>query len=157
HLFVNGSRRGVIFEDSQQPNREVVQEWFPDEAEGELYKIEDWFEFDANGFGFNNVDASLQLFTTTGGEKKLARYRWAWRKRAVHDSANDYAQLFALVDAVNTPDPDAYTTAVESIVDVDEWARAIALRHVVGDWDAYGYSRGKNMYAYKPPHGKWQL
>ncbi|MCI0540109.1 MAG: lamin tail domain-containing protein, partial [Verrucomicrobiales bacterium] len=157
HLFVNGLQRGSIFEDSQQPNREFVEEWFPDDPAGDFYKIEDWFEFDDAGFNFSNVDASLQLFTTTGGEKKLARYRWAWRKRALQDSANDYAQLFTLVDAVNTPDPDAYTTIVESLVDVDEWARAIALRHVVGDWDAYGYDRGKNMYAYKPPNGKWQL
>ena len=157
HLFVNGLQRGNIFEDAQQPNREFLEEWFPDASEGELYKIEDWFEFDEAGFNFSNVDASLELFTTTGGAKKFDRYRWAWRKRAVQDSANDYAQLFALVDAVNTPDPDAYTTAVESLVDVDEWARAITLRHVVGDWDAYGYSRGKNMYAYKPPNGKWQL
>src|SRR5262245_1934894 len=34
---------------------------------------------------------------------------------------------------------------------------AIAIRHAVSDWDAFGYTRGKNMYAYKPPNGKWQL
>ena len=39
-----------------------------------------------------------------------------------------------------------------------EEERAIeAFRHVVGDWDAYGYRRGKNMYAYKPVAGPWQL
>jgi hypothetical protein len=31
------------------------------------------------------------------------------------------------------------------------------VEHAVGNWDAYGYNRGKNMYAYKPANGKWML
>ena len=165
YLFVNGLRRGsstsgFIFEDAQQPNREFIEEWFPNDADGDFYKIEDWFEFNDAASSFRNVDATLENFTTTGGVKKLARYRWMFRKRSVQDSANNYTNLFALVDAVNTPPalgPDAYTAAVEALVDVDQWLTAIAIRHVVGDWDAYGYRRGKNMYAYKPQNGKWQL
>jgi hypothetical protein len=85
---------------------------------------------------------------------KLARYRWDWRKRAVQDSANNYTNLFELVDAVNAADPE-YTRRVENLVDVEEWMRVFAVEHIVGNWDAYGYSRGKNMYAYKPTEGKW--
>ena len=46
---------------------------------------------------------------------------------------------------------------IEALVNVDEWLGAIALRHISGDWDSFGYDRGKNMYAYKPQNGKWHL
>lgn len=163
-LYLNGFQRGsaasaFLFEDAQQPNGDFVETWFPDDSKGELYKIEDWFEYDAGAFGFSNLDASLQLFQTTGGAKKLERYRWGWRKRSVDtgESAHDYSQLFELVDAVNEPSNAAYTERVERLVDVQQWMTAFALRHAVGDWDAYGYRRGKNMYAYKSPQGRWQL
>ncbi|MEO8428601.1 MAG: lamin tail domain-containing protein, partial [Verrucomicrobiota bacterium] len=157
-LFVNGQQRGAIFEDSQQPSAEVVDEWFADDNHGDLHKIEDWFEFDSTGDNkLFNVDATLQNFTTTAGAKKLARYRWNWRKRAVSDSANAYSNLFALVDAVNNPNSAAYTAQTEAVMDVESWMRAFCVEHIAGNWDSYGYGRGKNMYAYKPDHAKWQL
>ena len=34
----------------------------------------------------------------------------------------------------------------------------MAIRHAVGDWDSYGYNRGKNNYFYYAlPEGKWYL
>jgi hypothetical protein len=37
-------------------------------------------------------------------------------------------------------------------------ARVLAIRHAVGDWDSYGYRRGKNNYFYYAlPEGKWYL
>src|SRR5262249_27183269 len=147
-MFVNGSNRGFILEDAQQPNSDHVAEYFPDDANGHLHKIEDWFEFDDNGSGFNNVDATLDNFTTTGGVKKAARYRWSWRPRAVKSSANDFTNLFSLVDALHAPQPEPYTTSVEALADVDEWMRTFAIERLVGNWDSFSYSRGKNMYAY---------
>src|SRR6185295_19031797 len=120
------------------------------------HKIEDWFEFNDSATGFANHDATLDNFTTTGGVKKLARYRWNWRKRAT-DTPNIYTNLFNLVDAVNAPGPEPYTSLVEGQMDVEEWMRIFAMEHIVGNWDSYGYNRGKNMYGDKPEHGKWQL
>jgi hypothetical protein len=158
NVYVNGLHRSFIFEDAQQPSGDFVEAWFPNDSSGDLHKIEDWFEFDSTYLtSFNNYDGTLENFVTTDGTKKLARYRWTWRKRAVQGSENDYTNLFALVDAVNTVNTNAYTPAVESLVDVEQWMRTMALRHAVGDWDAYGYRRGKNMYAYKPDNGLWQL
>ncbi len=31
NLFVNGQKRGLVYEDSQQPSGEVIDEWFPDD------------------------------------------------------------------------------------------------------------------------------
>jgi hypothetical protein len=156
NFYENGTRKQNLYEDSEEPNGNYVSVWFPGDDDGDLHKIEDWFEFDDAGSGFSSVDATLQRFTTTGGVLKLARYRWDWRKRAVQDSANNYTNLFELVDAVNAPDAE-YTRRVENLVDVEQWMRVFAVEHIVGNWDAYGYNRGKNMYAYKPTEGRWSM
>jgi hypothetical protein len=167
HLFINGRNRGLsggtqrVFEDAQQPNRDMIEQWFPEDPDGELYKIEDWFEFN-DSYGFVNRDATLIPYVTTNlatgsAQLKQEEYRWAFRKRAVRDSAHDYSELLKLVAAVNNPDPEEFIAQTRALVDIDEWMGAIALRHVVGDWDAFGYGRGKNMYAYKPANGKWTL
>ncbi len=158
NVYVNGTKRGTLMEDALQPSADVISSWFPNDHDGDLMKIEDWFEFDLSGDSHPfNADATLENFTTANGEKKTARYRWNWRKRAVQDSPNNYTNLFALVDTVNGGSGGAYVAQVEQLVDIDEWMAMMAVRHYVGDWDSYGYERGKNMYVYKPVNGRWAL
>jgi hypothetical protein len=160
NLIVNGSKRAKIYEDCQRPDKDLLHEFYAGDADGDLFKLDDGFEFDdaASSFQRDNGDtaATLENFTTTDGEKKTARYRWHWRKRAESGSTHDYASLFALVDAMNARS-DAYDQQVHALVDLNQWARVLAVEHMVGNWDSYGYQRGKNMFAYKPNQGKWQL
>lgn len=162
HLSINAIPRGTqsIWEDAQQPSRDFIEQWYPDAPDGALHKIEDWFEFGPNSFF--NLDGELTaLYTTnlTTGERELKkeRYRWWFKRRAVRESAHDYSELLQLVEAVNQADEEEFIARTRALIDIDEWMGAIAFRHAVGDWDAYGHTRGKNMYAYKPPGGKWQL
>jgi len=158
YIFLNGVRRGLVYTDSQEPSSpDYVTAWFDGQDEGDIYKIDDWFEFNDTPNREFNVDGTLQDFTTSGGAKKQARYRWNWEKKSNGGLNDDYTSLFDLVDAVNEPDPDAYTQAVSSLVDVEQWLRVFFVRHMVGDWDGYGYNRGKNMSAYRVPDGKFHL
>jgi regulation of enolase protein 1 (concanavalin A-like superfamily) len=157
YVFLNGVRRGLVYTDSQHIDSDYVRSWWPDDDRGELFKIDDWFEFNDSVQREFNVDATLHNFTTTGGVKKQARYRWNWNKRSNRGLDDDYSSLFALVDALNTPGTDAYTAAVEAVVDVDQWMRVFAVRRIVADWDGYGYNRGKNTWAYKPTNDRWQM
>lgn len=152
----NGSQAYPVHEDSQEPSGEFTSQWFPDDSNGDLHKIEDWFEFADDGRTFSPRDATLQKFTTTGGQIKLARYRWDWRKRAVQDSSNNYTNLFNLVEAANLTTTN-YTTQLLNQADIEQWMRCFMVQHIVGNWDAYGYNRGKNCYAYKPIHGRWHM
>ncbi|HRY48486.1 MAG TPA: lamin tail domain-containing protein [Candidatus Paceibacterota bacterium] len=160
HLHVNGvtdTQRRSIYEDAQQVNGDLIESWLPQDTDGDLYKIEQWFEF-TDSVGTSHVGPPrLENYTTTGGKKKLARYRWSWLKRAVRGSANDYQSLFDLVDVLNTPNELAYPGQVEHWIDLEQWMRIFATEHIVVNLDSYGYDIGKNMYAYKPPQGKWQL
>jgi hypothetical protein len=156
HMFVNGVRRGTIYDDVQQPGRDVVEEWFPNDAEGAMFKTDYWHEFDdagnkVNPYFFN----TLENFTTTGGLKKTARYRWNWRPRIVRGSANDFGALFDLVDAANSTG-DAYINAVESVVDMEHWMRTFAMHDLASYWDAFGNPNYKNTYLYKPERSGWK-
>ena len=154
-FLVNGIRKGQVFTDSQHPSSEYVSTWFPSQRDGELFKIDDWFEFnDAVGREFNE-NAKLRRYESEG-KLKLARYRWSWEKKPNGGLDDDHGSLFDLVEALNARG-DGYERAVDSIVDVEQWMRIFAVRHIVGDWDGYGYNRGKNMSAYKPQDGKWKM
>lgn len=158
-MYVNGNRRGTLMEDTQVPNGDVVKENFSSQTDGQLFKLQPWFEFDPNGQGFNNNSwCTLNRFTTTGGAKKLARYRWNYLTRRASATASDYTNVFALVDAANNPaNSTALISAMDSQVDVEQWMRTFAVEHAVGNWDAFGCNNAQNMYAYKPDAGKWNL
>ncbi len=156
--YLNGVRHGQVYTDSQEPNSgDYISAWFDGKDQGEIYKVDDWFEFNDEPRREFNVNGQLQDFTTTGGTKKQARYRWSWEKKSNGGINDDYSSLFDLVDAMNEPDPVAYEQAVNSLVDVEQWLRVFTVRHIVGDWDGYGYTRGKNMSTYKIPDGKFNM
>src|SRR6185503_10768543 len=174
HVFVNGDRRSAtggvpfIMEDSQQPNGDIVKEWWPDDSEGQLYKIEDRFEYndtgDAHG-GEGNAQLTRQMSLYNGvNQLKLAHYRFMFRKRSVSpaDSASDYTNLFTLIDIVSptnnpsvNPLPDFNVKQSLQVADMEQWMRIFCVQHTVGNWDSYGYRRGKNAYTYRPNFGKF--
>ncbi|MEZ5328863.1 MAG: CotH kinase family protein [Verrucomicrobiales bacterium] len=169
HVFVNGignrSRTGwgtnsnSIYEDVQQPGADLIEEYFPDHTEGNLYKGDYWHEFDDGGSRIDPSTAnSLAVFNTDNGTKKPARYRWNWRPRATGQTASDFAPLFELVDAVNLdPASPAWPDAVESLVDVENWLRTFALNDLSSNWDSFGNGGAKNTFHYKPADGRWSL
>ncbi len=158
HLHVNGQNeqtRGSVYEDVQQPGGDMLKEWFPEDSDGKFYKIERWFEFSNTISLIDSPQPRLQNYTTTGGNKKLARYRWNWIGRSVKDSPNDYDDLFALVDAVNATGPEPYTSQTLALADIDEMMGIFAVERIINNFDSWGHQIGKNMYAYKPRSGRW--
>jgi hypothetical protein len=181
HYFINGSQRSTtsdrpgnfIFEDSQQPNGDMVSEWYSNDSNGELYKIEDWFEFNDNGYDFSsNNDADLLRRTVlVNGQQTqvITPYRFMFRRRSVSagDSTTNYANFFSLVNAVSptsdySPSGASNATVIpnpalfDSIANVEQWMRIFACQHTVGNWDSYGYNRGKNDYTYKGQNGRFE-
>lgn len=156
HLYVNGQRRGAVYEDIQQPGSDTIQEWFSGDDEGSLWKTDCWNEFDDAGSRLDPcILNTLQIFNS-GGQKKVARYRWNWRPRAVRGSANDFSDLFSLVNALNVATQNLPASA-EALVDVDQWMRTFAMNDLASFWDAFGNSNGKNTFLYKPERGRWAL
>ena len=78
-------------EDAQVPNGELVKEHFPNDSDGYLYKMQPWFEMAPSLSGYT-IGADLQSwcylndYTTTGGAKKVPRYRWDYEMRRTADT-----------------------------------------------------------------------
>jgi hypothetical protein len=156
HLYVNGQRRGAVYEDIQQPGSDTIREFFSGDEDGSLWKTDCWNEFDDGGSRLDPcILNTLEIFNS-GGAKKVGRYRWNWRPRAVRGSANDFSDLFALIDAVNVPAASLPTSA-EALIDVDHWMRTFAMNDLASFWDAFGNPNGKNTFLYKPERGRWAL
>ncbi|HEX5221186.1 MAG TPA: lamin tail domain-containing protein [Verrucomicrobiae bacterium] len=156
HMFMNGQRRGTIYDDTQQPNSELIAEYFPNDERGQLRKIEDWFEFADDSQNQTIVTATLTRRNKTGGEIDTKWYRWNWRPRAT-DNPDDWLPFTSLVAAVNFTNTPTYLDQVRTWMDVPNFLRPIITHHICGSWDSYAYQRGKNMYAYKPDHEPWRL
>lgn len=166
HMFVNGSQRSTayerpgnfIFEDSQQPNGDMIDQWFAGDAGGQLFKVEDWFEFENNGFDITAYDdADLQRVTAMiDGQETFqpGPYRYKFRKRSVGtgNSANDFSSIYALINAVspieNPTNPVIDMATLGNAIDWEMWMRHFAIQRAVGNFDSYGWERGKNDYLY---------
>lgn len=161
HFYVNGARKRNLMEDTQVGSDDLVEQFWPNDAEGELYKMQPWFEFaDATTQTLQMLSStfvSISRFTTTGNELKLARYRWNWLVRGAESTANDYGNVLQLVNVATDYANPNYEAEVEKLVDVDGWFRYFAINHAVGNWDSMGYRNQQNTYSYKPRQGRWEL
>ncbi|HWD91524.1 MAG TPA: lamin tail domain-containing protein [Verrucomicrobiae bacterium] len=158
-LHVNGvtdDARHVTFEAAMQPGGEFIDEWSPNETAGDFFKVERAFDFNDAGSLAADPEPQMQEYTTTGGVKKTARYRWSWLFRAT-DRVNDFSNLYSVVDAFNSVQPAPYTANVQNRVDVDEWMRIFATEHIIVNFDSWGHDIGKNMYLFLPSSGKAQI
>ncbi len=167
HFFVNGSQRSTcyertgnfIFEDSQQPNGDMIEEWFPNDAGGQLFKVEDWFEFAPDGFevlAYDDADLVRHTVMRNGRPALTpAPYRFKFRKRSVNvgSSANDFSLIFQLIDAASPAENPTNSVLdadlLGAVVDWEAWMRHFAAQRAIGNYDSYGWLRGKNDYIYK--------
>ncbi|HWN96270.1 MAG TPA: lamin tail domain-containing protein, partial [Methylomirabilota bacterium] len=163
-LTVNGvtdMQRGGVFEAALQPGTDFLEQWSPDDSDGDFFRIDRSFEFNDAGGLITDPQPQLLVYSTPdlvhgGTKKKTERYRWMWLKRAF-DRANDYTNLFVIADVLNSASPEPYTFQTEALADVDEWMGVFAAEHIINNFDSWGHDIGKNMYMFKPRNGRWQL
>ncbi len=150
HFFFNGNRYANIVEDLEEPDHRYAEHHYSDGGAGDLYKTSIWFEFGDDNRTFTATQATLQRFVTTGNELKLARYRWNWERRARNVPESDYTTIFDLVNAANATGAN-FVPNMLNHGDVDEWMRVFAYNRIMGNWDAWTYNVGQNMYLYRQP------
>jgi hypothetical protein len=153
-VYANGNRRGGnLMEDAQVPDSDMVKQYFPNDTGGFLYKMQPWFEFAPfpSGYSIGTTPEAycyLLPFTTTGGVKKPARYRYNYEIRRTPDSFSDFTNVFSLVDAANSSASPNYVENMENMADMEEWLRAFAANHAAGNIDSFGTEISQNMYGY---------
>jgi hypothetical protein len=157
-LISNGNNY-ANYEDVQNIEGDYVDMWFPEDNDGYLHKIDDYFEYSADGTGFRNYnDPGEGLIYNSSHPLLKETYRWHFEKRS-HRENDNWQHLFDFAVAMNTTaSGSAYEQVIESVIDPVHFAKVLAIRHAVGDWDSYGYRRGKNNYFYyAAQEGKWYL
>jgi regulation of enolase protein 1 (concanavalin A-like superfamily) len=157
-VYVNGHRRGDLMEDAQTPDKDMIDEYFSSDTGGYLFKVQPWFEFapQLSGATLNFANqswATLNNYTTTGGAKKTARYRYNYLTKRTPTSASDYSKVFALVDAASTAGTAGFVTNMENVADMENWMRVFAANHAAGNWDVFGAQTGQNLYGYAGVQG----
>jgi hypothetical protein len=153
--IINGRSNGV-YEEVQKIDGDYIDKWFSGDTDGYIHKIDDYFEYSSNGTGFTNLDEGLKYDSSHPLLKET--YRWGFEKRS-HRENDNWDHLFDFAVAMNTRSSSpAYEQTIESVIHPEQFAAVLALRHAVGDWDSYGYNRGKNNYFYYAlPESKWYL
>ena len=152
-VYVNGNRRLTLMEDAQVPDSDLVKEHFPNDSGGYMYKMQPWFELAPalSGYtmGADNLSwCTLNNYTTTGGVKKAARYRFQYEMRRTADSYSDFTDVFSLIDAANSYGSPNYVANLENIADMENWMRVFAANHAGGNWDSFGAQNEQNLYGY---------
>jgi hypothetical protein len=152
-VYVNGNRRGTLMEDTQVPNGDVVKEHFPNDTDGFLFKMQPWFELapflSGYDLGFDNQSwCNVMPYTTTGGVKKVPRYRYCFEIRRTPDSDSDFTNVFSLVDAASSYGTPNYVANLENMANMENWMRVFAADHAAGCWDSFGSQNGQNLYGY---------
>ena len=154
-LIMNG-RMSNVYEDVQKIDGDYIGKWFPNDTDGYIHKIDDYFEYTSDGTGHRNLDEGLKFDSRHPLHKET--YRWGFEKRS-HRNDDDWGHLFDFAMAMNSSSTlSTYEQTIESFIHPEHFAAVLAIRHAVGDWDSYGYTRGKNNYFYYAlPEGKWYL
>ncbi|MGA2684643.1 MAG: lamin tail domain-containing protein, partial [Verrucomicrobiota bacterium] len=152
-VYANGNRRGPLMEDAQVPGSDIVKEHWPNDDGGYLYKMQPWFEFEPLPSGAtvnfnNNAWCNLVPYTTTGGAKKVARYRYNFEIRRTADSYSDFTNVFSLIDAANSSSSLNYVANMENMANMENWMRVFAANHAAGNWDSFGAQNAQNLYGY---------
>ncbi len=134
----------------RQPSRQKAA---LDRAEGNLHKVDDYWEILSTGERLY-VEAD---FLFKGADPEPYRWNFPPRSNALDEDFTPFIQLVQLFDQ-RTSNDKAFDERLESMVDVDEWLRVLAARTLVNDWDTIGRGRGKNAFIYRSPvDGRWRL
>jgi len=159
NLYVNGRKRAKVYEDTQRPNRDLIQQWYP-AAGGELYKIQMWKELTSPNRSQSYQYEAHPAFLSGNQDKNGIQpwyYRLSWSPRAYDGSANQMANLFELVQRINDTNNPEYIQRLEKVANMEQWMRVFAMENAICNWDSYGASNGQNMSTFKPAKGRFEM
>lgn len=153
-LHYNGSHH-MTSEHIQPVDKNWLELWYPDDSDGNLYKISARHKILDDGSTF--VEHQFCQFSDYGDNPDA--YRWNFLSRT-NDLVDDHRDLMALCKLFDTGETSTATfdELVESRIDTDQWIRVHAMRVVNDDWDTIGVRNGQNAYIYYASHvGLWRL
>jgi spore coat protein CotH len=96
------------------------------------------------------ADGTGNLYKPDGEGARLLSFDQAAMIKKTNEDLADYADVQALITALNTGSGDAWRTSLEAVFDVDRYLTYQAANQVMVDWDVYGWMT-HNYYLYADP------
>lgn len=158
HLDVN-TRFGGDREQVEVPGRDFVSNWFPDDDQGDLFEMDDRFEFNDAVQRVSHQDAFWRYPPYGGDGSNKEQYRFFFGRRTEED-ADDYDNIIstARVLTASITSNAQFDSLVDDHFAVQSFLRVLAVRLNINDWDTWGVDRGKNAYFYRGDiGGQWYL
>ena len=161
--------RGAARMEMERFSNSWLDEFYPEGADGTLFKMEG-IRIPTQTFANGAIPAGnaegIKNLTTSGigwvanldmadlgpdGEQYRHSFRWL-----NNFSRNDNARFVKLNQAMSmptgtAPQAAAFETAIEPLMDVDEWMRCFAMMSLFGINDAYSQGNPHNLNFYMPP------
>ena len=156
-LVINGTHHSN-FDDVQKIDGDYINAWFPGNDEGYIHKIDDYFEYNTDGTA-TAASGPTRACCTTRSIRSSPRPTAGTSRSGLTPRTTTGSICSIWRWHLNTPANNSrYTQLIEAQMDPAHFAKVLAIRHAVGDWDSYGYTRGKNnAFYYALPEGKWYL
>ncbi|MBI4603237.1 MAG: lamin tail domain-containing protein [Planctomycetes bacterium] len=156
-------RLAHIYDHLEVPGKPFLEKWWPGDAEGVLFKVDDRFEVDDNGNRADSIEARVIAPPSAPGNNQNPdeeeNYRWFFfhRTRDKYDDFSELIDLAKVMDSRRTPGAD-YNARIFGAINVEQMTRNWAISINIDDWDTWGTTRGKNCYIYRPrADGRWCL
>lgn len=151
---LDGRRNGVAQLLMAKYGDDYLDDAFPDGSRGDLYKLELIYfpttsvASDPQRPKLPQPDDVIGTDFTDRGEDPEA-YRWHYLLENRRDD-DDFAPIMRLARAMGLSGP-ALEAETRTLMDLDQWARAFALKSLSGDADTYGFGYPHNQVIYFPP------
>ena len=133
---VTDTARQALFEAVQQPASGFVEEWSPNDTDGQFFKIDRAFSSITPAASRRSATAFGKLHHNRWGQER--EHRWNFNYRAA-DRRERLQQHLCAGGRVELAGPSRRTWRRLDLVDVEQWMRIFATEHIIVNFDAYGH------------------
>ncbi|MBI5385136.1 MAG: lamin tail domain-containing protein [Verrucomicrobia bacterium] len=139
-------------------NSEFLDTQFKDGGDGEMYKLELIYYPTTTANGDVQGPKLPQPDLVVGTDIKdlgldAEAYRWTFLKEN-HVARDNYGPMMTLAQTLSLTGTN-FHARIQQVMDVDEWARAVAFLCLIGGNDMYTYGNSHNLIVYfRPEDGK---
>jgi hypothetical protein len=158
---------GLSLKDDTEPtDTDMLDRTYENSGSTELHEIDDswYFGDDLGSEPRNNTDGNWVMDARWLDSPVYWMGSWPIRTQS---ERYDYSALTTLIRTMynnnvtpvnDSADDNTYRASVESVLDVDKFARYAAIRAWAGSWDNFTINRGKNGYIYRrSTDGLWEF
>jgi len=143
------------------PGASFLSKWFPDDSLGELFEVDERYNFSDSGVAQSRRNA-YWLYPPypsegSGDDKEAYRFYFSLRTDEDDDDFSHLIETAKLFTASKTPLAE-FDEKIFEALNVEEFLRILTIRQNTGDWDTWAGIFGRSAYFFRPRgDARWWL